>query len=182
MNKELFILIENITKKYNIDPYFTYAVGTVESNNKGYDKNGNILIRFEKHIFLRQLKKDKNTQHLIDIANQLKGTGYNTFNEASSLDEHKALLSTSFGMFQIMGFNYNYAGYDSVETFVDSMIFSEENQIKAFCEFVINNNLVKYINNKNYAKFAYYYNGPAYEKNNYDNKLQKAYENIVNRV
>ena len=29
---------------------------------------------------------------------------------------------------------------------------------------------------------TYYYNGPAYEKNDYDNKLKKAYLNVVKQV
>ena len=182
MNKELFIVIKNIAKEYNIDPYFIYAVGTVESNNKGFDSNGNIVVRFEKHVFSKYIKKDKNTQYLIDKVNELKGSGFNTFKTAVNLDEHKALLSTSFGMFQIMGFNYDYCGYRDVESFVDSLAKSEENQIRAFCNFVIKNNLVRYINDRNYSRFAYYYNGPAYEKNDYDNKLEKAYLNVVKQV
>ena len=67
-------------------------------------------------------------------------------------------MSTSFGMFQIMGFNYDYCGYRDVESFVDSLAKSEENQIRAFCSFVIKNNLVRYINDRNYSRFAYYYN------------------------
>ena len=181
MNKELFNTIKYIAESYDIDPYFIYSVGTIESNNRGFDNNGNIIVRFEKHVFSRYLKKDKSTQHLLDDVYKLKGTGFNTFNEAISINKHKALLSTSFGMFQIMGFNYNYCNYRDVESFVDSLMESEDNQIEAFCNFVTNNNLVRFIDTKNFSKFAYYYNGPAYRENNYDIKLEKAY-NLAKQV
>ena len=52
MNKELFDIIKNVAKEYNIDPYFIYAVGTVESNNKGYDDAANNIF-----IYYWQIKK-----------------------------------------------------------------------------------------------------------------------------
>ena len=40
MNKTLFNSMVEVTKPYGIDPYFTYAVGTVESNNTPFLSNG----------------------------------------------------------------------------------------------------------------------------------------------
>ena len=38
-----------------------------------------------------------------------------------TIDEECALLATSWGIYQIMGFNYSVAGYRDVEDFVTAM-------------------------------------------------------------
>ncbi len=178
MNKTLFNSMVEVTKPYGIDPYFTYAVGTVESNNTPFLSNGSPIVRFEKHVFLRQLKKHKAPMSMIDKANKLKGSNFNTLESALELDDHYAMLATSYGIFQIMGFNHKSAGYDTVSKFVEAMSKSEENQIKAFCHFIKNNGLISTINKLDFATFARRYNGPNYAQNNYDVKLRKAYNAV----
>jgi hypothetical protein len=48
-------------------------------------------------------------------------------------------------------------------------------QLNAFVKFVKARKLEKYLKDKNWAAFAYYYNGPGYARNNYDTKLQQYY-------
>ena len=52
---------------------------------------------------------------------------------------------------------------------------SYKEQLKLFVYFIINNDLAKYLRNKDWAGFAKKYNGPAYEQNQYDKKLENAY-------
>jgi hypothetical protein len=52
---------------------------------------------------------------------------------------------------------------------------SEGEQLKAFVNFVINNDLVQYVRDRNWAEFARYYNGPNFAINQYDIKLAAAY-------
>lgn len=178
MNKTLFNSMVEVTKPFGIDPYFTYAVGTVESNNIPFLSNGSPIVRFEKHVFLRQLKKHKASMSMIDRANKLKGSNFNTLESALELDDYCAMLATSYGIFQIMGFNHKSAGYDTVSSFVEAMGKSEENQIKAFCHFIKNNGLISTINKLDFATFARRYNGPNYAQNSYDVKLRKAYNAV----
>ena len=194
MNKTLFNSMVEVTKPFGIDPYFTYAVGTIESNNTPFLSNGSPIVRFEKHVFLRQLKKHKAPTSMIDKANKLKGSNFNTLVSAMSiedkiaamstvelaleLDDYCAMMSTSYGIFQIMGFNHKPAGYDTVSSFVEAMGKSEENQIKAFCHFIKNNGLIPVINKLDFATFARRYNGPNYAQNSYDVKLRKAYNAV----
>ena len=179
MSIELLDKIKSVTDTYNIDPNFTLAVATVESNCKGYRNNGFPVIRFEKHVFLRYLKKAKVAQQIIRKAECIKGSGWDAYQSALAIDEHFAKLSTSFGMFQIMGFNHAVVGYETVEEFVEAMETSIEKQVDAFCMFVINTNAKKAIDNKDYSSFAYKYNGPNYRMNNYDVKLENAYNALV---
>ncbi len=148
MNKTLFNSMVEVTKPFGIDPYFTYAVGTVESNNIPFLSNGSPIVRFEKHVFLRQLKKHKAPMSMIDRANKLKGSNFNTLVSAMSiedkiaamstvesaleLDDYCAMLATSYGIFQIMGFNHKSAGYDTVSSFVEAMVFSLVNPDSTF--------------------------------------------------
>jgi hypothetical protein len=179
MNKSLFDTIKDITATYDIDPYFAYTVAILESNGNGYLGNGFPIIRFEKHVFKRHLNKTKATPHALRKAECLIGTGWNTYQDALKIEERCAKLATSFGMFQIMGFNFSLVGYDSVESFVDAVEASVENQIEAFCKYVISTGCMTAIRNKDFAKFAYKYNGPNYQMNKYDEKLKRLYDSIV---
>lgn len=179
MSNELLELIKQVTEPYNVDPYFTYAVGMVESNCTGYRNNGFPVIRFEKHVFKRYLKKAKASPQMLRKAEVIKGSGWNAYQAALAVDEHYAKLSTSFGMFQIMGFNHQVVGYDTVEAFVEAMESSVEKQIEAFCLFVLNAFIKTAMNNKDFSGFAYKYNGPNYRMNNYDIKLEDAYNTIL---
>src|SRR5690606_11768377 len=56
--------------------------------------------------------------------------------QACLLDRAAALQSASWGMFQIMGFNYSYAGYLDVEAFVADQHAGAEEQARAFARFI----------------------------------------------
>lgn len=172
--KELFELTKKITSKYNINPNFAYAVATVESNNNGYDKDGYIKVRFEPHVFAKYLRTSGQPVNV-----PINGFNRKAMLAASEVNEKYALMSTSFGMYQIMGFNYKLIDYDNVYSMVEGLSECEENQIEAFCKFVVNNKLTTYVNNKNYNKFAYHYNGPNYCINVYNKKLELAYLNSL---
>lgn len=95
---------------------------------------------------------------------------------AMSIDKASALESVFWGMFQIGGFNWKKCGTSSVYEFVELMSRSERDQLELFAAFCMNNNLVKYIKNKNWAAFSLRYNGPGYKKLGYDTKMAAAYQ------
>ena len=175
MSIELLNEIKQVVEPFNLDPYFTYAVAMIESNGRGYRNNGFPIIRFEKHVFIKYLKKNKATQQLIRKAENIKGSGWDAYQAALKINSTYAKLSTSFGMFQIMGFNHAVVGYETVDEFVAAMEESVENQIVAFCIFVMANHLQNAIKNKKFADFAIKYNGPNYFTNSYDTKLEDIY-------
>lgn len=94
---------------------------------------------------------------------------------AVSLDREAALMSASWGKFQIMGFNYKKCGFKTIQEFVNAMYESESAQLKAFVAYIKNRNLADELQNKQFAQFAYYYNGAGFKKNRYDEKLLKSY-------
>ena len=175
----LTITKENIAiaaSKLGVEPCFIAAVASNESGNKGFLPSGNVVIRFEKHVFLRELKKRKSPQSHIDTAAKLTGTGWATLNAAIALNEEAALASASWGMFQIMGFNYAACGFTSVASFVAAQKRSEEEQLAAFVAFVRSEGLAPVMQRLDYAQFARRYNGPGYAANQYDTKLRAAYQ------
>ena len=170
-----FSSIQSASESIGIAPCFIHAVASIESANKGFNADGTIIVRFEKHVFLRELKKRKASADLINSARQLTGLRWSTLNKAISLHHEAALCSASFGMFQVMGFNHKACGFDNVFDFVQAMQEGEERQVELFCSFVRHENLVGMMKQLNFKGFARRYNGPNYADNKYDVKLQEAF-------
>jgi peptidoglycan hydrolase-like protein with peptidoglycan-binding domain len=94
---------------------------------------------------------------------------------ACTLDRIAAMKSASWGLGQVMGFNYKAAGYGDVETFVRDMHLSEGKQLMAMFNFIKTNGLDRALIRKDWATFALGYNGESYRVNAYDQKLQDSY-------
>ncbi len=92
------------------------------------------------------------------------------------LDSQAAMMSASWGKFQIMGFNFGVCGFRTVDEFIDAMKEDEGRQLDAFVEFVIQNFLADELRKRDWAAFAKGYNGPDYKKNDYDKKMADAYK------
>ena len=152
MNKDL---LKEFANENNLDWKVLYAVLLNETGAKGFD-NGVIQQRFEINISRRLVK-----QH------------------PGKSDAELKLLSTSWGIGQIMGFNYGTAGYSSVDEMVNEFIASEDNQVKGFLNFCkADKSLMQNIRAKNFAGIARIYNGPGYRTNNYDTKLRNNYLSV----
>lgn len=96
--------------------------------------------------------------------------------QAMELNREAALKSTSWGLFQIMGFNHSTCGYDLVEDFVTAMKQSEFEQLNAAMKFIEAKKLLPVLRKNDWAKFAEVYNGSGYKANKYDTKLAEAYK------
>jgi hypothetical protein len=101
---------------------------------------------------------------------------YAEIRAAYDIDAEAALLSTSWGLGQIMGSNWKTTGAESVVLMVREAMESEGNQLKHMANFIKSAGLIDEIQNKDWAGFAKKYNGPAYAQNQYDVKLASAYE------
>lgn len=169
-------------KLLNCDIPAIKAVAEVESAGNGFLSDGKPKILFEGHVFYRYTKgKYANSHPNIcyekwDKSKYLGGAReYERFNEALELDRQAALLSISCGKFQIMGFNFAHCGFLSVEIFFEDMHKNEGAHLKAFCNYLIETGLDDELRQRRWADFAKKYNGPSYQKNQYDIKLMKAY-------
>jgi len=157
------------------------AVATVESAGSGFLLSGKVKILFERHHFAR-LTNHKFDAEYPQISNPKAGGYYGNekeyirFTEAFALNPKAAMMSCSWGKFQIMGFNHGICGFTSVNDFVDAMKVNEGNHLKAFCNFVIQNNLDDELRRGDWAGFARGYNGKNYKINQYDVKMKNFYE------
>lgn len=176
-------------KELNIDVALIKAVVEVEASGRGFENNRRPRILFEGHIFWSRLKKLG-----IDPEKYLEGHSgvlypkwdknkyfggekeWSRLEEAWSINKKASLESASFGLFQIMGFNYEACGCKDVFEFVSKMFLSEGDQLMLFCKFCKSLSLEKYLRDHDWAGFARRYNGPEYAKNEYDKKLKEAFK------
>ena len=159
------------------------AVATVESAGGGFLASGNPKVLFEGHWFSKLTKGVYDKQHpTISYPRWTKKhylggeKEFARFQSAAQLDKSAAQKSTSWGKFQIMGFNHKKAGFGDVGLFVKAMSESEGKQLLAFVNFLKATKLDGFLKTKDWAKFAKGYNGPKYAENKYDIRLKQAYE------
>jgi len=171
-----------------ISPRLIKTVALVESKGAGFDPEGFPKTLFEAHIFHKETdgKYDKSHPGLSSLKwdRTLYGKGWQAekarLAEAIKLDRIAAFKSASWGVFQIMGFNYEECGCVSVQEFVNSNCHSERSQLLLFCAYIQNRGLLPYLASQNWAAFAKKYNGPGYAENKYDIKLRDAYASFSN--
>jgi hypothetical protein len=176
--------ITNSAKSVGLDYATVAAIASVESSGAGFDTKTNFpIILFEGHKFSKftngRFDKTNPTISYPVWTKQFYAkdqTGEQArLQTAIALDRNAALQSTSFGMFQIMGFNYGYCGCKDVQDFVNKMCVSEQSQLDLFLKFISARGMIPYLKAKAWDKFASSYNGPSYKQNNYDIKLANAY-------
>ncbi|WP_373174295.1 N-acetylmuramidase domain-containing protein [Prevotella merdae] len=165
------------------------AVLEVETGNRGgFLQPDYPTILFEGHIFWSQLSKRGINPSSLTAGNEdilyPKWTKayyksgmkeYDRLERARKIHHEAADASASWGLSQIMGFNYAACGCKSVADFVQQMKLSEGKQLELFVNFIKTNRWHVYMKAQNWAEFARRYNGPAYAQNKYDQKLAQAF-------
>jgi hypothetical protein len=177
-------------KKLNCDVAAIKAVAEVESSGNGFLSDGRVKILFEGHQFYKFTKgafavshpticyKKWTKQFYTKGPNaDVRGAGeLARLADAIALNRTAALMSASYGKFQIMGFNFAVAGFATVDEFYEAMQISEGEQLNAFCNYIKGNSIDDELRSHNWAGFAFRYNGAEYKKNQYDTKLAKAHK------
>jgi len=162
------------------------AVASVESGNgRGFSADGRAIIRYELHRFGKYTAHtyDKTHPHLsavypagmVHVGGQ--PTEWSTLYGAMILRDRlsAAIQSASWGVFQIMGEHYALCGYPTALAFANDMCRSTLGQLTVFLRFCRGKNVVRYLASKDWARFAYHYNGADYARNHYDTKMAAAY-------
>ena len=160
------------------------AVVEVESLGGGYQRDGRPKVLFERHCFHRETKGRWSALYP-DISSPQAGgyrggaAEYERLARAMELDRTAALRSASWGAYQIMGFNHALVGFDTVGGFVEAMVESSARQLAAFIAFIETSGLAEALRTHDWAGFARGYNGPAFRRNRYDEKLARAYRRFA---
>ena len=163
-------ILKEFADQYRFSWRILGAILMKESNQEGFYKDGKIKQRFEKHIS-------------IGFKNVLNGTkkrhpslpGLEPLWIKKHTDTEVELLSTSYGMAQIMGYWYHILNYPTVAEMIDAWTYSEEIQIRDFCLFCVrynDGNFLTALKLLNFQSIAMQYNGRGFAQNNYDKDLQ----------
>jgi peptidoglycan hydrolase-like protein with peptidoglycan-binding domain len=181
-----------------VSPSVVRTVCQVETSGSGFLPDGRCVILFERHIFLKQLQVAGFTGQQIaqlqaqgnsDIINATPGGyaggagEYPRFNRAFAINPKAAMGACSWGLFQIMGFHFDWAGYQDIDTFVTDMRTSEDKQLEAFVNFVkitSGGQLQRLLKAKDWLNFARQYNGVNEANSNppYHTRLANAYNQL----
>lgn len=95
---------------------------------------------------------------------------------AKTIDHDAALKSASWGMFYIIGNQYEKCGEANVVAFSEKMGESAFQQICLAVCYLKSSGLTQYLISHDWAAFARKYNGPTYKNYKLDTKLKEAYE------
>lgn len=172
--------------KLNVEVATIKSVYTVESRGSGYLSSKRPKILFEAHHFSKFTNRIYDQTHP-DISSRswnrtlYKGgeKEYDRLSQALELNQSAALKSASWGLFQILGSNFKACGFDCVEDLVRANVQSHSLQLEAFINFIKSTKLDVYLRNKDWVSFARSYNGAGYAANQYDKKLQEAYNKFT---
>lgn len=181
-----------------------YALNEVESKGLGFLDNGKPVILFERHVMYERLQlvrtpaddQEQLLRRALLLAKQAptlvnpKAGGYiggtaehQRLAQARQLDEVAALESASWGAFQVMGYHWQRLGYSSIHDFAAAMNRSEADHLEAFVRYIeADINLLKALKAQKWATVAKLYNGPDYQRNLYDVKLERAFERHQDRA
>lgn len=179
-------LLSELANELGIDPAITVAVLVAESKGEPFGPGGRMTIRFENHIFYDywgSFNEDQFRQHFSFnregggrhknhmwrpdpdsswlVCHTSQDREWQVFEFARDLDERAAMFSISMGAPQVMGFNHQDIGYDSVQEMFQAFQSSERAQIESLFRFMQENNLVEAVRNRDFASFARGYNGSA---------------------
>ena len=162
-----------------------HAILDVESRGKGFDSENRPIILFEPHIFYKQLSANDPKKLQTAVSQGLAypkwgqspypSDSYPRLKKAILINEDLALKSASWGLGQIMGFNYSMAGYSSVKEMVEKFKQDEEEHLLAMVRFIISAGLDDELRRHDWVGFARGYNGPGFAKNGYDKKLAASF-------
>jgi hypothetical protein len=157
-----------------------WTVVSVETSGCGFLPDRRPQILYERHYFHRLTQGKYDDGDISDP--QPGGYGasgahqYDRLAQALAKDRAAALRSTSWGIGQIMGDNYAQAGFADVEGMVAAMSQSEDQQLAAMGNFLINSRLNVPLKAHDWVSLARGYNGPNYAINRYDVRLQGEFQ------
>lgn len=190
--------ISRTAEDQGIDARSMLALGLTESSGRVHWRvNGDKLpaIRPEVHVFYRKLSDQPQLQRRaveLGLAHP-KPNGvrlprsyaarYEFLDRMKQLHGAAAVESTSFGWGQVMGFNYKMLGLGTPFQ-VEEMAQTLEGQTKLVALYLKATGLTPFLNNlpnkSSAEKVAHGYNGPAWRKNDYANKLIKNWKFAIN--
>lgn len=187
-------------KRLKVNEIVIRGFSEVETLGDGFLPDGRPKILFERHRMHEYLKRKKGKAfadakmkqfpNLVNTATggyHGKSAEYTRLAMAKTIDEECALMSCSWGRFQIMGENWKDLGYASVQEFVQHQYESESLQFESFLRFCewksgtidgVKTTLLEALQKQNWHVAFTLYNGSNYKRLGYDTKFTQ----VINRL
>lgn len=172
--------ISTLATRLGCSPKQLRAVAKVESGGSAYDRRGSPKILFERHLFHRYT----GGRFGLSPFNQPQSGGYNEdswdkLTRAACLDVGSAFAAASWGKFQVLGIHWDVLGYPSALELAYSTVIGEAAHYELLARYIEANSLKPAIaalstHPADNVAFARKYNGPAFKKFAYDDKLAAA--------
>lgn len=143
------------SQNYQLPIETALAVFFVESKSAYDPATGLVVIRFEPHVFKRKSNLE------VSISRGGQREEWQNLERAYVLDAAAALLSCSYGLPQLMGFNWHVTKHQSVQEMVLAFQKSCVEQVEGFFNFVEKSGLIDKILNEDWRGFTRSYNGPG---------------------
>ena len=186
---------EAAATRLGVDVAAIMAVAQIEAGGRqGFAADRRPIVRYELHIFHGRTRGSYHRSHPhLSQPNLAAGDPFHRGgqpNEWSLI--HGAMIlrdganrrasdawqSSSWGMFQVMGFNHAAVGWSNINDFVRDMFTSEEHHLNAFTGYCTTNHLIRHIQRQDWTAFARGYNGPHFARHDYHIKIGAAYNRI----
>lgn len=181
-------LLDSVAISLGIDVKLLKALDKIESSGTGgFLKTGELKILYERHIFNRECAN----AGLHKLAELVRGAHPELCNTksggyiggaaenaklavAKTIHPEIAARSASYGRYQLMGFRYQWCGFSSAIQMESVLNKHEDEHLHALANFIeAQPELLKAMQELDFASIAYIYNGPKHHK--YDDKLKGAY-------
>lgn len=143
--------------------------------------SGEPLALFERHLFHRYTDGRFDETAPDVSATTMGGYGplarqHARIRRACALDREAALRATSWGLWQVLGNNWDVCGYSTLDAFVAEAYVDVNGHLRLFVAFVAASSaLVRAIRARDWATAARLYNGSGYAEHAYDTRLAAAY-------
>lgn len=183
--KKLIPIIKFIVALFGLDWAAIAAFIAVETGGQGFDPTtGKIIIQFEPVWFKRKAPFAPSGLWSVNSVD-VQAKEWAAFNDAFKKDPNAAMLSTSIGLGQIMGFHWQRLGYSSVGAMWDDAKKGVERQIWQICKFIATDSkLQNAIEIQDWEAVASIYNGSGfrelakkYKRVPYDESMAIQYDN-----
>lgn len=175
--------IIDICKNQPIDTAALLAFISIETGGQGFDeKTGKILIQFEPVWFRKNAPYAPSGAWSVNKVD-VQSREWLAFNDAYKKNPNAAMLSTSIGIGQIMGFHFARLGYKTVGAMWDDAKKGIEQQVKQLVTFIQTDaKLQSALEHHNWTDVAEIYNGKGfrelavkYHRVPYDKALEDTY-------
>jgi hypothetical protein len=188
-------IVEKEARRRGIEAAVLLAVVEVESGGRIFARVGSRdepLIRFEGHYFDRLIRPDLREQaRSMGLSAPRAGAVKNPAAQAArwqmlaraeALDRKAAFASTSWGLGQVMGEHWAWLGYAGVDELVASARSGFAGQLSLMLAYIDKAGLVAALRERDWARFARGYNGPAFARHGYHTRIAAAYRRQVAMV